>query len=485
MIFLSFWFYLAVFVCLTVYYIVPVRFRWMVLLAGSLGVYFLSSGRGILFLGIDIIVGYAAGLLIQKTREKHFPHLTDKLCLAAGIIAVAMPLFIIKEGNFIRNHLFHLESLSFWQIIGIAYYTLQTVGYMADVYRGEILPESNLARFALFVSFFPQIVQGPIARYGQLQPQLMSGSRFAQEKFSKGMQWILWGFFLKMMIADRAGVIVDTVFDNWEIYTGNYVLLAGVLYSLQLYTDFMGCVYIARGVAMLFGIELAENFARPYFSDSVSEFWGRWHISLSSWLRDYVYIPLGGNRKGKMRKWLNIGIVFLVSGIWHGGGYKYIAWGLMHAVYQIAGEVTLKGREGLYRLARIDQKELLAKILKKGMTFFWVMLAWIVFRAESLKTGVKMLVSLFTVRNPWIFFNDSVFALGLDVKEVVLLLLSVILLFVVSYQQGRMKMEIGEWLQQQHIILRWGIYTAAILCAVVFGTYGYGFDAKDFIYGGF
>lgn len=485
MIFLSFWFYLAVFACLTAYYIVPVRFRWMMLLAGSLAVYHHFSGRGILFLGIDIAVGYAAGLLIQKMREKHSSPVCEKLCLAAGTAAVVLPLFVMKEGNFIRNHFLHLDSIAFWQIMGIAYFTLQTVGYMADVYRGQVPAERNPAKFALFLSFFPQIVQGPIGRYAQLQPQLLNGNRFSPERFSKGLQWVLWGFFLKMMIADRAGIIVDTVFDNWEIYTGYYVLIGGILYSLQLYTDFSGCVHIARGVAMLFGIELAENFARPYFSDSIREFWGRWHMSLSTWLRDYIYIPLGGNRKGKLRKWINMGIVFLVSGIWHGGGYKYLAWGLMHAVYQIAGEITAKGRIELYRLARIDQEELLAKLIRKGTTFFWVMLAWIMFRAESLKAGAKMLVSLFTVRNPWIFFNDSLFGLGLDVKEVMLLLLSALLLFAVSYRQARMEEQVGEWLLQQHILLRWGVYAAAILCIVVYGTYGYGFDAKDFIYGGF
>lgn len=288
-----------------------------------------------------------------------------------------------------------------------------------------------------------------------------------------------------MMIADRAGIVVGTVFDNWEIYTGGYVLVAGILYSIQLYTDFMACVFIARGLALLFGIELMDNFSRPYFSDNMKEFWERWHISLSSWLRDYIYIPLGGNRKGKVRKYINLGIVFIVSGIWHGSGCKYIAWGLLHALYQIMGELTLKGRKKLYALVRMEETELAAGILKKTLTFLWVMLAWIIFRADSLRAGVKMLASLLTVRNPWIFFDDSLSALGLDLKEYVILLLAVLLLLGVSFWQSRMKMEIGEWLLQQHIILRWGIYLLAVSGIAVFGMYGYGFDAKDFIYGGF
>ena len=230
------------------------------------------------------------------------------------------------------------------------------------------------------------------------------------------------------MIADKAGIIVDTIFDNWEIYTGSYVLLGGILYNIQLYTDFMACVCMARGIASLFGIGLADNFNRPYFSDSVKEFWGRWHISLSSWLKDYVYIPLGGSRKGKARKWLHLSIVFAVSGIWHGSDLKYLAWGLLHAFYQIGGDLTKGIRKRAYGLLQIEETSFLADLLKKGTTFFLVALAFILFRADSLWAGGRMVLSLFTVYNPWILLNDSVFQLGLDIKECVILLLAILLL---------------------------------------------------------
>ena len=485
MIFLSIQFYIAVIALLIVYYIVPPKVRWMILLAGSLGLYYCIAGKGILLLGASVLVSYLIGLLLGRQQEKQCGKGYQKICLGIGISIVVLPLFLVKEGNFIRNQLLHKDSLAFWSALGMAYFTLQVIGYMVDVYRKDILPEKNPAKYALFIAFFPQIVQGPIARYGQLSPQFFGEIRFDEKKFSKGLQWLLWGFFLKMMIADRAGVIVNTVFDNWEVYTGCYVLAAGVLYSIQLYTDFMACVYMAKGVASLFGIELADNFRQPYFSDSVKEFWGRWHISLSSWLKDYIYIPLGGNRKGKFRKWVNIGIVFAVSGMWHGAGLKYIFWGLMHAFYQVAGEITAKGRAKLYSLIRMDDKDLAASVIKKGMTFFWVMLAWIVFRADSLRVGLKMIRSLLTVYNPWIFFNDSMFTLGLDIKECMLLLLAVLLLFAVSYKQTKMEGTIGEWLLGQHLVTRWTVYICAVLIIVVFGTYGYGFDARDFIYGGF
>lgn len=279
--------------------------------------------------------------------------------------------------------------------------------------------------------------------------------------------------------------MVDTLFTNWRLYEGSYVWVAGILYSIQIYTDFMACIYIVRGIASLFGIELADNFKQPYFSGSIKEFWGRWHISLSHWLRDYIYIPLGGNRKGIIRKWCNLIVVFLVSGLWHGNGLTFLAWGMMHAVYQIAGEATLKIRGKIRSALKIRDSELLSSLLHKGFTFLEVMVAWIVFRAESLQCAISMIRSMFTVYNPWIFFDDSLFRLGLDIKEMILLMASVVVLFVVSYKKHKDKVRLGDWFQEQHIIFRVGVYMAAIIVIVMFGTYGYGFNSQDFIYGGF
>lgn len=466
--FLSLWFYIAVVVLLVLYYGAPVKVRWVILLAGSLGLYYCFAGRGLFVLLFSVAAGFCAGLLVNRVKRK-------KIVLALGIGAVLLP--------YLSGRLLYAGRQSILQAVGISYFTLQLIAYLADVYRGEVQPERNPAKFALFVTFFPQIVQGPIPRYGQLGRQFFENAVFREDKFTRGFQWILWGFFLKLMIADRAGIVVDRIFDHWELYPGSYVLLGGVLYSIQLYTDFMACVSMAKGIASLFGIELTDNFRRPYFSGSVREFWGRWHISLSSWLKDYIYIPLGGNRKGKLRKWLNLLIVFLVSGIWHGAGAKYLAWGLLHAFYQIAGEMTKGLRKSGYRLLKIEEQSFLAAMLQKGSTFFLVMLAWVLFRAASLKTGLKMLGSLFTVYNPWVLLNDSLFELGLDSKEWMLLLLSVLLLFAVSWQ-GRSK-EVGSWLMKQHLLFRWTVYIGGILLLVVYGTYGLGFDARDFIYGGF
>ncbi|MCI8741586.1 MAG: MBOAT family protein, partial [Lachnospiraceae bacterium] len=201
---------------------------------------------------------------------------------------------------------------------------------------------------------------------------------------------IVWGFFLKLMIADKAAVVVNEVFGNWEAYRGGYVLVAGGLYSIQLYADFLSCVCLARGTAELFGIRLPENFRSPYRAESVKEFWGRWHISLSSWLRDYIYIPLGGNRKGRLRKWLHIFVVFTVSGIWHGAGYKYLFWGWMHGAYQVCGELTGSLQNRLFQVLGFPESGRGRGWLRRAGTWFWVMVAWIIFRAESLRQGLRM-----------------------------------------------------------------------------------------------
>ena len=285
------------------------------------------------------------------------------------------------------------------------------------------------------------------------------------------------------MIADKAAVVVDTIFYDPESYKGMYALTAGCLYSIQLYTDFMSCVYLSRGAAKCFGIDIVNNFEQPYFATSIKDFWRRWHISLSTWLRDYVYIPLGGNRRGKAFKYINLILTFIVSGIWHGGSFRFIFWGLLHAFYQIAGEFTFRLRDKIYSAVKIGKDSYLRHIIKSAGTFFLVMLAWIIFRAPSLGTGLKMIKSIFTVHNYWIFWDDSLYSLGLDIKEWSVLMHSIVVLFAVSYLRTRTA--VSGWILKQHLIVRWTILIGAILVVMIYGTYGFGYDAKAFIYGGF
>lgn len=485
MVFLAIPFYFFVLAAVVLYYAAPLRWRWLILLGGSLLFYYEMSRARRLFLCM-VLVNYGLGLLLDflKKRLGETHPRAIRWVFAASILATALPLLLIKNEAFVMQAWFGRRGHNWVAPLGLSFYSLQMIAYLADIYKGTIRAEQNLLKYTLFLSFFPQMVQGPIPRFDTLAAQLTEGHRFCERDFTKGLLLILWGFFLKLMLADRAAVVVDTVFGHSAMYGGGVVFAAGVMYSIQLYTDFSACVCMARGVAELFGIHLSENFRQPYFSRSIKEFWQRWHMSLSHWLRDYIYIPLGGSRRGRFRRYLNLMATFAVSGIWHGAGYKYLAWGLLHACYQIAGEITAPLRERLYSVVRIPADSLLRRIVQRSVTLFLVMTAWILFRADSLREGLRMVYSMVTVWNPWIFFDDTLLRLGLGWKEWGIFLLSLALLWKVSCLQQE-KRCVRDWILEQHLFLRWAIYLGAVLGIFVFGAYGYGFDAQAFIYGGF
>ncbi|SDH59339.1 D-alanyl-lipoteichoic acid acyltransferase DltB, MBOAT superfamily [Pseudobutyrivibrio sp. 49] len=482
MIFISFWFYVLVAVLFLAYYVTPIRHRWIVLLVGSLGFYFYLSEYSKKKLLILIAMAFCTWIInkLLGESEKH-----RKLLLICAICASAVPLLVIKDTGFVMGITTH-RALPEWWIapIGISFFSLQLISYSVDVFKGTIQYERNFLKFLLFASYFPQIVQGPIPRYSQLSGQLYEGHRFDEEKITKGFMLIIWGFFLKLCLADKAAVIVDTIFDNYETYKGAYVLIGGVLYSLQLYADFLSCTTFAQGVSALFGIELVDNFNHPYFATSIKDFWRRWHISLSSWLRDYIYIPLGGNRKGIGRKYINVLITFFVSGVWHGAGFNFLFWGLLHGLYQVIGELLQPVRDKLSDVLKIYNVSRVYVYVERLVTFFLVMLAWIIFRVESLTAGLRMIASMFTVRNPWIFSNDSLYSLGLEWKEFYILIVGIVVLICVSVAQEK-GYKIRDAVLKSPMLARWFVYICAILVVMIFGTYGWGFDAQDFIYGGF
>ena len=480
MIYLSFYFYIFVVILLLLYYVIPLKYRWAILLAGSLGFYYTLSPKAWWMFALTILITYGMGLGIERIQGKR----KKQLFLIVSLVITVAPLIVSKNGEFVLGIFSRSRDYSWIVPIGLSFYTLQMISYLVDVYHGKIEAQRNMGKYALFVSFFPQIVQGPIPRYEQLGHQLYEGHRFDEREFSKGLQLIVWGFFLKLMIADKAGIVVDTIFGNTVAYQGSYVWVAGILYSIQLYADFQACVCLAKGVSQMFGIHLEDNFRHPYMAQSVKEFWGRWHMSLSAWLRDYIYIPLGGNRKGRLRKYVNIMLTFTVSGIWHGAGYKYIFWGWMHGAYQVGGEITTKLQNRIYEFMGMTEGRRVRIWLRRLGTFFWVMAAWIIFRADGLREGIFMLRNMVTVYNPWIFFDDSLFSLGLSMKEWCVLLASVLVLVKVSVLQES-SICIRDRILSQTLIARWVLYITAVVVIMVFGTYGYGFEASDFIYGGF
>lgn len=479
-------YFILIAITVLAYYVVPKKIRWVMLLGSSAYFYYeiSSDKKQLVILVASIVISYASALLIQHQGQRKDTDKVKKLTLAVGIVFSAAPLIASKCGDFITSSIIHRSALSWIIPVGLSFYSMQIISYLIDVYRGKYEPQKNVFKYALYVSFFPIVIQGPISRYNQLSKSLYEGHEYDNENLMRGIQLILWGLFLKYLIADKASVVVDTVFNNYQNYSGCYVWIAAILYSVQLYTDFLSCVMMSKGVGEMFGVEITDNFKQPYFSTSIKDFWRRWHISLSEWLRDYVYISLGGNRKGKLHKYINLIITFAVSGIWHGGRWKYLFWGLMHAGYQIVGDLVYKPKNSILEKISLPRESKTRRFLEMLVTSFLVMIAWIIFRADSLKAGIKMIISMFSTFNPWILFNSAVFWLGLNQREFEVLGISILILVIVSLLHER-NIKIRDWFNKQNFVIRWIVYLCVIWSIWIFGTYGYGFNAADFIYGDF
>lgn len=364
------------------YYLIPVRYkktRNIFLLIVSYSLYISWKPSYALILLCVTLFSYITAIQIEKTR-------CPKTVMLIGILITLMPLFFLKYFNFINEQLIDTLSLINFQIqlkelnwaipLGISFYTFQSMGYIWDVYYKKITSEKDFITYALFISFFPSLLMGPINKASLIIPQIKNlRPYFDYSKAVEGLRMILWGMFMKVVVADRVAIYVDSVLPNYQHYTGMTCLVATFLYSIQIYTDFAGYSLMAIGVGKTLGFELTENFRRPYFSVSVTEFWHRWHISLSTWLKDYIYIPLGGNRCSKGRNYCNIFLTFLISGIWHGASWSFIIWGCLHGLFQII-EKALGQQKCKYGW--------FGKTIKIAITFFLVNFAWIIFRMPTL-----------------------------------------------------------------------------------------------------
>ena len=483
MVYLEFSFYIFVVGLMAVYYLMPKKIRWMVLLLGSIGFYvhMQQDPKKLMVFGASIACSYVLGLLLGMTTDKH--GFLRKVWLTMGILGAALPLLGFKLSGLLSSSGLPGGSVSWIVPLGLAFYTMAEIAYLSDIYTRKIKEEKNPLKFTLFVSFFPLILQGPIHRYSYLAPQLFEGHALKGKNLQKGFQLILWGFFLKMVIADNAAVVVNTIFSDPVQYPGFYLWEAAILYSVQLYTDFQSCVMLSRGVCRLFGIEAMNNFNRPYFSPSIREFWRNWHISLSTWLRDYIYIPLGGSRKGKFRKYVNLILTFLVSGLWHGSGLNFLVWGLMHGGYQIVGDLTFPMRDKIYNKLRMPQDSLRRKAIQSLGVFFLVTVGWVIFRTPQLSEGLELLKSMFTASNFHVLIDGSMFEVGLHQKEFRVLNIGIFLLIAIGIAQRWGS--ISDRISRQNIVVRYGVYYMLIIAIWIFGAYGVGFSAQDFIYGGF
>lgn len=491
MLFNSLQFLLFLPIVVLVFYFIPNKFKQLWLLVASYYFYMCWNAKYGLLILFSTVITYLCGIIIEKLPSSNSKRI--KTVLTLGISINLIILFYFKYLNFalsivssILGKLHVSLTIPTFDIllpVGISFYTFQALGYVIDVYRGDIKAERNFVKYALFVSFFPQLVAGPIERSKNLLSQLTWNEKMPLKRsnFQEGFLIILWGFFLKIVIADRIASFVDTIYNSSSEYSGAYFIVASILFAFQIYCDFYGYSSIAKGSARLLGIELMENFDAPYLQTTVAGFWKQWHISLTSWFRDYLYIPLGGNRKGNLRKYINIMIVFLISGLWHGANLSFVIWGGINGLYQVIGDSLKKFRKKIRKAFDIHIDTIGYKVIATIITFFMVDFAWIFFRANSFKQSLSIVKSIFTTYNPWVLFDGSLFECGLDRPGFLLLGLSLLILLFADIMKKR-GLCIRHLIIKQDDWCRCIIYVSAMVFLLIFGVYGSNYDASAFIY---
>lgn len=474
-----------------IYYLIPQRTRSYWLLAASYYFYMCWNAKYVILLLLSTIVTFVSGLALEKCAETQRGEFNKKLCVAVCFALNLSILFVFKYLNFgIESmnavlgwlHITHsAPTFDLLLPVGISFYTFQALGYTVDVYRGEIYAERNFFRYALFVSFFPQLVAGPIERSKNLLRQLDKPAKPTVDSLRDGCLLMLWGYFLKVVLADRIAVFVDTVYGDFETYTGVYLIVATLLFAVQIYCDFSGYSVIAMGAAKMLGIGLMENFDAPYLSVSVAEFWRRWHISLSSWFRDYLYIPLGGNRRGRFRKYGNLLITFGVSGLWHGANWTYVIWGLLNGAYQIIGDLLAPLKKKAAVLLEIREDSISHRCIRVVATFLLVDFAWVFFRADTAFHALRIIKRMVTAKNHWVWFDGSLYECGLNQKNFTLMIWGILLLLVADGCKYK-GIKIREIVARQDYWAQILTVIAAVFGILLFGMWGAGYDAANFIY---
>lgn len=469
------------------YFVIPHKYRWIFLLASSYYFYMCWKAEYIILIMGSTLIDYYSGIMMEKsdTISKRKKFLILSLFSNLGL------LFTFKYFNFFSDSVHNVltgfnifyDSPAFKMLlpVGISFYTFQTLSYSIDVYRGERKAEHHLGYFALYVSFFPQLVAGPIERSTRLLPQFFEKHEFDSERISNGLKLMMWGFFKKVVIADRLSILVNQVYNNVENHEGFSLLLATYFFAFQIYCDFSGYSDIAIGAAQVMGFRLMDNFNRPYYAKSISEFWKRWHISLSTWFRDYLYIPLGGNRVIKWRWYLNLFLTFLISGLWHGANWTFVVWGAIHGFYLMFAIWTKDFVKKTYNLLHLHKGSWQRKFVDVFITFHLVLLAWIFFRANSLNDAIYILSNLFPLKiDEFLSVLSSTGAtqnlLGLTKKGIILALLSIGFMEFIHFMQRHRKMR--TFLNDKPLILRWAVYYALLIAIISFGE----FRMQEFIY---
>lgn len=460
-----------------IYWMVSDQYRWIVVLFTSCCFYIGFGTFFFVLLGIVTVFSYLAGLAIGLKRN-------NKLCkifLIVSIITIICTLAYFKYSAFIvqtANNILKAAAIQLHPFIqkialpvGISFYSFKALSYIIDVYRGED-PETNLGKYAAYMFFFPEIASGPIDRAGSLLPQLTKEHKFSYKSVSYGLKLVAWGLFKKIIVADTLAFFVDWVYGSYETFYGFALLLASIFFTIQIYCDFSGYSDMAIGLARVLDIEVKENFRSPYFSTSIQEFWRRWHISLSTWFRDYLYIPLGGNRKGEARKSINLLITFLISGLWHGASWTFVFWGGLHGIAQVLENVFTRifspqKKGGLWR-----------QCLKTILVFIFCNFAWIFFRADTMEQAWYFIKHMFDgINHPVQYIATAQQRLIIDVFLFGKICIMLFLVFL--FDMINKKRDVIDLVSEQGTIVRWSIYAAFTFVIIAFLPVAPG---TDFLY---
>ena len=473
-----------------VYLLIPARFRQIWLLLCSWFFYACWNVRYILLLLASTVITYACARWMEKLEEKRRKRLPLILCILLNLAILFtfkyLDFFLSSVGGLFRTG--NVPQFDLLLPVGISFYIFQALGYTIDCYRGDISAEHNFISYALFVSFFPQLVAGPIERSASLLPQIRNLSSLSRkelwdfERIRNGCILIAWGMFMKVVIADRVSVLVDQVYSHYGLYGTVGLMMAVLGFGLQIYCDFGGYSMMAVGAAGVMGIRLMENFRAPYFSTSVTDFWRRWHISLSTWFRDYLYIPLGGNRKGTAKKLLFLLITFTVSGLWHGANWTFVFWGLLHGFLLVIENLLRPLVRRMHAAWNVRTNTAGFRICRACLVTLIVDFAWIFFRADTISDAMTIISRIFTKMDLWVLSGGEIFTYGLDAAECRILMAALLILIIVDILRVRTGLMIDQWLAGQYAGFRIAFVLLIVMLTIVFGQYGPGFDSKQFIY---
>ncbi|MCM1213714.1 MAG: MBOAT family protein [Lachnospiraceae bacterium] len=465
-----------------IYYILPQKIKYLWLLGVSYYFYMCWNAKYALLMLSVTIITWSGAIILDKLSASNQTRFR-KVCLFTVIIINFGLLFYFKYINFAItniNRLLHkighteISTLEIILPVGISFFVFQATGYIIDVYRNEIYAEKKFFRYALFISFFPQLVAGPIERSKNLLKQLAIPAKLDGENIRTGLIYILFGIWQKVFLADNIARIVNKVYNDYTNFSGIQIFLATVLFGIEIYCDFGGYTNIAIGSARLLGVRLMQNFVSPYLAISVSDFWRRWHISLTSWFRDYLYIPLGGNRKGTIRKYINTLIIFLASGVWHGAGWSYIIWGTLNGMYIIL--------ENIFHKKKNVTHNAIEKWMMRAGTFLLVDFTWLFFRAGSASSAINMIRHAFAHPGIRDMLLGNAFSLFESYQAILITLFGLMLLLVIGIFRENTHQGIVSLFFAQKEPLRWMLYLTLTLMIILYGVYGEGYEQTQFIY---